>query len=126
MIIKTAIISKYFLVMYLHNVISKLKITSNQGRRKVSNIGVANFYNHKILVWQNGIFTTIIQKYWCGSCPFSLFVLTPLLIYFSQFKTFFLNQASVLKWVKLLQIWAYWYIKSKYPNNFSFLIKSCK
>ena len=43
MIIKNAIISKYFLVMYLHNVISKLKITSNQGRRKVSNIGVANF-----------------------------------------------------------------------------------
>ena len=45
MIIKTAIISKYFLVMYnLHNVIFKLKITSNhQGRRKVSNIGVANF-----------------------------------------------------------------------------------
>jgi len=43
MIIETAIISKYFLVMYLHNIISKLKITSNQGRRKVSNIGVANF-----------------------------------------------------------------------------------
>ena len=48
MIIKTAIISKYFLVMYLHNVISKLKITSNQGRRKVSNI-----------VWQ----TSKITKY---------------------------------------------------------------
>ena len=43
MIIKTAIISKYFLVMYLHNVISKLKITSDQGHRKVSIIGVANF-----------------------------------------------------------------------------------